>query len=254
MLILGIEAATASTGCAVGDRDGVRASVRVAGDRRHAEMLAPQISAVCEQAGVSLRDVAAVAVDVGPGLYTGLRVGVTTAMTIASALRVNMVGVTSLDLVAFPVRHTSRTITAVIDARRGEVFWARYRPVPGGVQRVSEPAVSSPEAVAAEIMAAGDEVLLAGDGALRYRSAFDSIRGAEIADRTFACPSAESLVHLACARALREEHVPPEQIRPLYLRRPDAEAMRSTDPDPSAASADPDHSAASSAPREASVP
>lgn len=244
MLILGIETATASTGCAVGDGDGVRAAVRAVRDRRHAEMLAPQISAVCEQAGVSLRDVAAVAVDVGPGLYTGLRVGVTTAMTIASALRVNMVGVTSLDLVAFPVRHTSRRITAVIDARRGEVFCARYRPVPGGVQRVSELSVSSPEAVAAEIMADGGETLVVGDGAVRYRSVFAPVRGAEIADRGFACPSAESLVQLACARAQREEHVPPEEIRPLYLRRPDAEAKW-----PAAAP-----SAASAAPTKASAP
>ena len=56
-----------------------------------------------------------------------------------------MIGVTSLDLLAFPVGHTHRMITAAVDARRGEVFHATYRPVPGGVQRITEPAVGEPE-------------------------------------------------------------------------------------------------------------
>src|SRR5436305_14491 len=80
---------------------------------------------------------AAIAVGTGPGLFTGLRVGVTTAKVMAQALRIPVVGIPSLDLVAYPLRHTDRTIVAVLDARRHEVFAARYRPVPGGVQRVS---------------------------------------------------------------------------------------------------------------------
>ena len=125
MLILGIESATGRVGCAIGGHEGVRASVQATRERRHAELLAPQIQAACAHADVSLRDLGAVAVDVGPGLYTGLRVGVTTAITMAHALRVPMVAVTSLDLVAYPLRHTGRTIAVMIDARRGEVFHAR---------------------------------------------------------------------------------------------------------------------------------
>ena len=224
MLILGIESATARVGCAVADHEGVRASVQATRDRRHAELLAPQIQAACSNADVSLRDLAAVAVDVGPGLYTGLRVGVATAMAIAHALRVPMVAVKSLDLIAYGLRHSGRVVAAVIDARRGEVFHARYRCVPGGVQRVSEPSVDTPDHVVSQIMAEGGETLVVGDGAVLYNSMFEGLRGVEIADRGFAHPSAESLVLLAHSMAVREQFLRPDEVEPFYLRRPDAQA------------------------------
>lgn len=224
MLILGVESATSRVGCAIGGHEGLIASAHSARGRRHAEALAPQIRFVCEQADVSLDEIGLVAVDVGPGLYTGLRVGVTTALAIATTLRVPMVGVTSLDLLAFPLAHTDKTITVAIDARRGEVFHATYRPVPGGVQRITEPAVATPDELRSAIIAEGDEVLVVGDGVMHHRSTFESVRGVEIADDAHGFPSAAALVNLAHARALREEFVRPDEIEPLYLRRPDAEA------------------------------
>ena len=224
MLILGIESATGRVGCAIGGHEGVRASVQAVRERRHAELLAPQIRDACTHAGVALRDLGAVAVDVGPGLYTGLRVGVTTAITMAHALRVPMVAVSSLDLLAYPLRHTGRTIAVVIDARRDEVFHARYACLPGGVRRLSEPQVGSPDHVASQILANPDETLVVGDGALRYASKFDDLQGVELADPGFAYPSAASLVLLAHALAMREEFVRPDEIQPLYMRRPDAQA------------------------------
>ena len=224
MLILGVESATSLVGCALGDHGAVLAAVQTTRERHHAELLAPQIEFVCEQAGVRLQDVSVVAVDVGPGLYTGLRVGVTTAITIAHALRIPMVGVSSLDLLAFPLRHTSRPIDVVIDARRSEVFHAKYLPVPGRVQRVSEPMVGSPHEIASEIVASGEAALVVGDGVESHRELFEGLSGIDIADRGFAHPSAESLVQLAHASVLREELVRPDQIEPLYLRQPDAEA------------------------------
>lgn len=228
MLILGIESATGRVGCAIGGHEGVRASVQATRERRHAELLAPQIEAACAHAGVSLRDLGAVAVDVGPGLYTGLRVGVTTAITMAHALRVPAVAVSSLDLVAYPLRHAGRTITVMIDARRGEVFHARYGCLPGGVQRLSDPKVAAPDHVVSQILARDDETLVVGDGAVLYASMLEGLRGVELADPGFAHPSAESLVLLAHALAMREEFVRPDEIQPLYLRRPDAQVPRPT--------------------------
>jgi tRNA threonylcarbamoyladenosine biosynthesis protein TsaB len=224
VLILGIESATSQVGCAIGGHEGVIASVHSTRDRRHAESLVPQIDFARRQAAIELSELAVIAVDVGPGLYTGLRVGVTTATTMAHFLGVPMVGVSSLDLVAFPLRFVDRQIHVAIDARRGEVFHARYQPVPGGVQRMSEPIVATPSDLASEIEADGKEVLLVGDGALRHRSEFDGLSRIEFADQGFAHPSAASLVELAHARALREEFVRPDQIAPVYLRVPDAEA------------------------------
>src|SRR3954452_3525325 len=137
MLILGIETATEQVSVALGGHEGVIALFEVGRGRRHAEILAPAIDFVCAQADIGLDELGLIAVDVGPGLFTGMRVGLATGKALAQALRVPMIGMSSLDLLAFPLRHGVRTVVAVIDARKGELFYAFYRPVPGGVQRVS---------------------------------------------------------------------------------------------------------------------
>ena len=223
MLILGIESSTAQVGCAIGGHEGVLASAHSARGKRHAENLTPQIDFVRRQARIEIKEISVVAVDIGPGLYTGLRVGIATAMAMAHALSVPMVGVASLDLLAFPVRFTNRLIVAALDARRGEVFHAFYRQVPGGIQRVTEYGVSSPEDLAEEINLANEECLLVGDGVLRYRDAFAGLQKVEMVEQGMAHPNAASLVQLAHARALREEFVSIQELRPLYLRVPDAE-------------------------------
>jgi tRNA threonylcarbamoyladenosine biosynthesis protein TsaB len=223
MLILGIDTATPAVGCAIGGHEGVLASFSAARGRRHAESLVPAIDHLRRSVGIELEELGAIAVDVGPGLFTGLRVGVATAKAMASALRVPVVGVPSLDLVAFPVRFTPRLIASVVDARRGEVFFAFYRHVPGGLQRVSEPRVGSTEELTAELLASGEECLAVGDGARRYAGALRELTSVEVADAGLAFPSAASLVQLAHARALREEFVNPWDVEPVYLRKADAE-------------------------------
>ncbi len=223
MIVLGIETATQQVGCALGGHEGVLASFHATRGRRHAETLTPAIAFICEQAQVELREVGAVAVDVGPGLFTGLRVGVATAKALAQALRAPMIGLSSLDLLAYPQRGTRRLIAAVVDARRGEVFSAFYRKVPGGVQRVTEPTVARPEEVAADLEARGEDCLLVGDGAVRYAALFADVSRAEAASVGTAYPSAAALVELAQPRALREEFVQPWEVQPLYLRAADAD-------------------------------
>jgi tRNA threonylcarbamoyl adenosine modification protein YeaZ len=124
MLILGISTSTKQVGAAVGGHEGVLASSHSARGKRHAENLAPAIDFVRRQARIELDEISAVAVDIGPGLFTGLRVGVAAANAVAHALRVPMIGISSLDLLAWPLRHTSREIVAVIDARSA---WATAR-------------------------------------------------------------------------------------------------------------------------------
>lgn len=228
MLILGIDTATPQVGCAIGGHEGVLASFHAARGRRHAETLVPAIDFICKQARIELSEISAVAVDVGPGMFTGLRVGVATAKAMAMALRVPMVGVPSLDLLAFPARWTDRRIVSVVDARRGEVFYCFYRQVPGGVQRLSELHVGTPDQLCSEIQATGEEILAVGDGAMRYREDLEELLKVEIGGDGNAYPSPSSLVLLAHARALREEFVNPWELEPLYLRKPDAEINWST--------------------------
>ena len=223
MLILGIESAGSQIGCAIGGHEGVLASAHTGKGRQHAESLAPQIDFVRKQAGIEFAELGAVAVDVGPGLYTGLRVGLSSATTIAHALGIPMIGISSLDLLAFPARWTSRLIVTALDARRGELFTALFRKVPGGVQRIRDPQVSTPQELLAELMVIEEPALLVGDGALRYQEIFSSIRRVEMAEQGLANPSARSLVQLAHAQAIREEFVQSWDIKPIYLRQPDAE-------------------------------
>lgn len=224
MIVLGIETATPLVGCAIGGHEGVLANFHAARGRRHAETLAPAIKFITEQARIDLRQVSVVAVDIGPGLYTGLRVGLATAKSLAQALRVPMIGLSSLDLLAYQVRHVRRLIVPVIDARRGEVFYGTYRHVPGGVQRISGPVVATPRDLANELIATGEDAVVVGDGALRYASELDDDHVAiDVGTVGNAYPLATDLVELAHPRALREEFVQPWEIKAQYLRKSDAE-------------------------------
>jgi tRNA threonylcarbamoyladenosine biosynthesis protein TsaB len=223
VLTLGIDTATSRVAVAIG-RDGrVLGERHVDGARRHAEELVPAIDAVCTDAGVALEAVAAVAVGIGPGLFTGLRVGVTTARTLAQVLDVPLIGIPSLDLVAFPCRGRARRIAAVIDARRQEVFVARYRAVPDGIEPIGDRTVESPDALVAALAASAADWLVVGDGALEYADRFAALDRVELGGPEDAAPSVAALVELAATR-LREGDVRRfDEVAPLYLRRSDAE-------------------------------
>ena len=224
MLVLGIETATPQVGVAIGGHEGLLASFHSTRDRRHAETLAPAVEFVCDQARVCLGDIGCVAVDVGPGLFTGLRVGLAAAKAFAHALRVPMVGVSSLDLVAFPARLSDRLIVSTVDARRSELFYAMYRRVHGGVTRITEPDVDGPEDVIELVRALAEDCLVVGDGGVRYAEFFHNVGGVELAREGFRYPTASSLVELAHMQALREEFVSLSDIKPIYLRAPDVHA------------------------------
>ncbi|MFV0309505.1 MAG: tRNA (adenosine(37)-N6)-threonylcarbamoyltransferase complex dimerization subunit type 1 TsaB [Desertimonas sp.] len=221
MLILGIETATEQVSVALGGHEGVIARFEVARGRRHAETLTPAIEFVCAQADIGLPELGLIAVDVGPGLFTGMRVGLAAAKALAYGLRLKMIGISSLDLLAFPHRRSDRVIVPVIDARKGEVFTAMYRQVPGGLQQVAAPAVGSVDDLVGDLLARNQDALLVGDGAHRYRDQILDGFHCEIADDKY--PSAAPLVQLAHAQALREEWVNPNEVAPIYLRAPDAQ-------------------------------
>ena len=220
MIVLAIDTATPQVSVAVAGPEGVLGSFAAAAGRRHAETLAPAISLLCDATGVRLTSVERVAVDVGPGLFTGLRVGLSTAAALGTSLGCRVVGVSSLDLLA--EAHTvdssdadGAPVAAVVDARRGEVFWALFRP---GRGRVREPEVASPEALAELLCALGEPVVAVGDGAARYESVLRAKVGRHLSVRG-AHPSASTLALLA-SRPDRPT-ADPAALRPLYLRQAD---------------------------------
>jgi tRNA threonylcarbamoyladenosine biosynthesis protein TsaB len=229
VLILGIDTATRRVGVVLANEHGLLGRVELGSTAdtsppRHAETLAPAIAWCCERSGVALNQVSAVAVGIGPGMFTGLRVGVTTAKVLAQTLRVPVIPVPSLDLLAYPLRYARRLVVATIDARRHELYWAIYRQVPGGVQRVSEYELGTPDDLVAELEARGEDALVCGDGSLRFADAFASLGSrVELAGPAHASPSLSALAELALARYEREDFSTAAEVLPMYLRRSDAE-------------------------------
>lgn len=223
MIVVGIGTSTPQTSVAIGTERELLARIQVAGRARQ-EAVTPALDQLLSWTGLSLDQVGGFAVDVGPGLFTGLRVGVETAKTLAQVTGAPIVSVVSLDALAYAVRHTSRRIAAAIDARRGEVFAAIYRAAPGGVIRETELMVLTPAGLVGELEALPGEVLAVGDGAMLYREELTQLGArVEFASASSAHPDAASLVELAVPKLLREEHDRLFDVVPLYLRRSDAE-------------------------------
>jgi tRNA threonylcarbamoyl adenosine modification protein YeaZ len=180
----------------------VQRSFRVAHDaRKHAELLMPGIVAACDEAGIALADLGAVVTGVGPGPFTGLRVGMVTAVALGDALGIPVHGVCSLDAIA----HGLGAVVVVTDARRREVYWAAYAE---DGHRTHGPHVDAP-AVLHERM---PEVRAAAGGSA-------DVTGLPVVGP--AAPTPLGLVAVA-GPALRAGVVP-GPLEPLYLRRPDAQ-------------------------------
>ncbi|MEX0952753.1 MAG: tRNA (adenosine(37)-N6)-threonylcarbamoyltransferase complex dimerization subunit type 1 TsaB [Nitriliruptoraceae bacterium] len=222
MLILGLETSTSRSSVALVDGDRVVASASLGVDRRHGEFVAPAIDFCLRQAGMSADRITGVAVGIGPGLFTGLRVGIATAQAIAGTRHLPVVGMCSLDVLAFQVRHVRRLICAVLDARRGELFWAFYRSSPGGVQRQGDLRVGNVDTLEAEIAAQGSDVLAVGEGALAHREQLANTDTA-VAGLDVGWPDAAVLAELCVPRFVREDTQTPLQLQPLYLRQADAQ-------------------------------
>ena len=196
------------------DVDRLAESVVVDG-RRHGELLALGVRDVLAQAGADRRDLGAVVVGLGPGPFTGLRVGLVTAAALADALDIPAYGGCSLDAMADAT--TARDgVVVVTDARRKEVYWAQY----DHLRRcVAGPAVDRPDVLAERLRAHGwldGDVALVGAGAVLHEAAF---AGLPVAAEPLH-PEPYGLVLAAAGRVLRRD--PSGPLTPLYLRRPDA--------------------------------
>ncbi len=215
MVILAFDTATPAVTVAVHDGTRVLAGETAVGARRHGELLAPMIDRVLAAAGLGRTDLEAIAVGTGPGPYTGLRAGVVTARVLASALRLPAVGVCTLDVIARAAAPAAagREFIVATDARRKEVYWARYGPTG---QRIGGPAVGPPDAIApGDVASAGITAScpVAGEGPVLY----PELAACPIPPRY---PDAAQLAEIAAQRLA--EHDQPGPPEPLYLRRPDA--------------------------------
>jgi tRNA threonylcarbamoyladenosine biosynthesis protein TsaB len=198
---------TATPFVTVALHDGEDVVVELTSDRpmKHGEQLAPLIAQALERAGIVRQDLTAIAVGVGPGPFTGLRVGLVTARTLAFVLEIPVYGVCTLDVLAVEAvdtRTVSGEFVVATDARRKEVYLARYDE---DGARLEGPLVDKPAVLATDRP-------VVGEGATLYPEAFPHAAGP-------ARPSAGWL-----ARVVTEERAELCDPEPLYLRRPDAVA------------------------------
>ena len=212
---------SAAVSVALIDSGGVTLAARVVHEkRRHAEQLAPMIAEVLASTGTDRTELTGVVVGTGPAPFTGLRVGLVTARTLGLALGIGVHGVCSLDAIAAQAADdlalaAGTEVLVVTDARRREVYWARYRTAIGAggavvVELLAGPGVASAAQVAADGLAEGAVVV--GPGASLYPQALPPVDGAPTD------PDPAVLARLAAARLARGEELP---TTPLYLRRPD---------------------------------
>jgi len=224
VLVLGIETSTEQTAIALGTEQGIVAGAMLAAARPGGEMVVPAIEHLLAWSNVSLSSLGGIAVGLGPGLFTGMRVGIATAKTLAQTLQVPVVGLASLDLVAFSVAYVRTLIGAAIDAKRGEVFYAFYVPVPGGIARQTEFEVGSPAHLTAELEARREDILMVGNGALAYRRELEEAGNhVSFASPAHAFPAATALVELSIARLTREDFDRLYELKPIYVRKSDAQ-------------------------------
>ncbi|GAC56614.1 hypothetical protein GOHSU_12_00040 [Gordonia hirsuta DSM 44140 = NBRC 16056] len=200
--VLALDTATSAVVVGIVD-DGVTLAERVVHDhRRHAEVLTSLMQQVLAEAGVTGGELSAVVVGTGPGPFTGLRVGMATAAAYADALGLGAYGVCSLDAIAAAVDESGEVLV-VTDARRREVYWARYR----DGRRLAGPQVSAPDAVVI-----GEAVVVAGTP--------------EFTDRYDLAVSAVTVPTAASLTAVADLGAQPGPLTPLYLRRPDAVLLK----------------------------
>ncbi len=241
-LLLAVDTSGALVTVAAADGDSLLAEQAVELAARHAEHLAPMIAAVLVEAGRAIDEVSAVAVGVGPGPFTGLRVGVVTARVLGLVLGVPVIGVCSLDALALQVAEwgegsagsaagagdlaAGRQFVVTSDARRREVYWAAYRTGDGEPEPVRGPGVDRPADLASA--AARD-----GLGQKGFGPFFG--RGAALYPEVLTAPPegapldvrAGAVARLAGRRVARvggSERARGQEPVPLYLRRPDAVA------------------------------
>jgi tRNA threonylcarbamoyladenosine biosynthesis protein TsaB len=236
--VLGFDTATRATTVALLDSDGDETVERrddpPPGARpRHTTRLMALVVEVLEAAGADWSAVDRIAVGVGPGTFTGLRIGVATAHALARAREIDLVGVSTLHALARGAgaggaggaggSGSPDSVMAVIDARRGEVFaagWAASEVAVPEATPLVAPRALAPDALAKTLQADGRAWLAVGDGAVEFRAALEHV-GARIPEPDSGLHRVSAIEHCRLALGLRPE--PPEGVQPEYLRLPDAE-------------------------------
>lgn len=226
MRVLAIETSTYSGSIAVAGEDRLLGEYFLNMGPSHSEKLVPSIDRLLGELGMDKKELSGIAVSAGPGSFTALRVGISTAKGLAFSLDLPVVSVSSLELLAMNLPFSPYPVCPVIDARRGEVYCAVFRTESGSPVRVTEDAPLTPADLSRIIK---EKTIFIGEGALLYKDFLEDnhcesgLAGAVFCPPYMGYPRASALACYGAGRLRDGVSEDVTLLSPAYLRKPDAE-------------------------------
>ena len=223
---LAIETSSLVSSVAIGTKDSLLGEITIQAALTHSEQLVPHIDALLQMTGVAKKDIDHIVVSIGPGSFTGLRIGMGTAKALAYGLQIPIIGIMTMEAMAYNAMYTDQLIAVWIDAQKNNIYEALYRWEKGKLQCIEEPVVKDFDE---SLMALADRhcpVLFMGDGAfLDEETIRETSEQFTIAAPPMAIPRAQSLLLAAQERIANKEFDDLMQVVPYYLRRSEAEVL-----------------------------
>ncbi len=223
MLILALDTATLVSSVALAGPQRLLAELTIQTKKTHSERLMPHIEQLLALADTDKAAIGAIAVSIGPGSFTGLRIGLATAKALAYALNIPIVGVPTLAALAFGCPVPGAVLAPTMDAQKGNIYIALYRWRNGSLDEVTPPAVMPHEAAAC-LAGRPEPVLLLGEAAELYADTFRQA-GIALAEPHIAMPRAGSVALLGARLLAAGERQDVMDLEPLYIRRSEAEEL-----------------------------
>lgn len=228
MYVLGIDTATMVCGIGLADQGRIVAEMNLHTRKTHSERLMPMIQQMIADAELTPQDLSGIAVSIGPGSFTGLRIGITTAKSMAFALRVPVVGIPTLEALAAQFPYSGYLICPIIDAQKGNVYTALYRTDGGYPQRINEYQVLSMNDAVQHMLSCGQPVIITGEISEfhdQVQNAVDTSSILHLAPASHRMPRGSIIAALGLRQLLKGQGEDPDTLTPFYLRRSEAEVL-----------------------------
>ncbi len=226
MLVLGIDTSTKVGALGVYDSErGLIGEHNLALERTHSERLMPSLEGLFKELKISLQDLDGYAVTVGPGSFTGVRIGVTTAKTLAQITQKPIIGVSTLEVTAFNLATTSGLIIPIFDARNRRVYTARFRGGQDGCKRLSDDTSCTIDELVDELKNEEGQIYFTGDAVYLYHEFISSELGERVVfpPRAISQPKGGVVAEMGCEKLMRGELDDLYALTPNYLKPSQAE-------------------------------
>lgn len=227
MLVLSFDTATPHLSVGLSSEQTILNEISLWAPRAHMARLLPLIDLILKLSQKQIEDLGAVFVGVGPGSFTGLRIGISVARTLGQLLEIPIVGIPTLDAIAYRFLEAGVKICPVVDAKRGEVYTSFYSTEEGRLIRLADFSAVKPQQLIDKIKYEIGKVVLVGDGLIPYGQVFKEELGdlAKFAPVRFWYPSSIDLAALGWSKWYKREYKEFSEITPIYVRLSQAEEV-----------------------------